>query len=123
MTSALEERRADLSGTLGSDAFRLNAEGLVDLWNNSCEDLALDFALTRPNANGTIDAFGEVGVRVAGTIGDPNAVVTAERPDFDIGLANLRAEVNAATLSGGRSGYRLDATADTDYGPFAPTWC
>jgi len=63
-------------------------------------------------ADGTTDAYGRVGVRVAGTISDPNAIVTAERPNFGIGLANLRAEVNGAP-----NGYRLNATADTDYGP------
>ena len=64
------------------------------------------------NADGITDAYGRVGVRVAGTLTDPQAVVTAERPDFGIGLANLRAEI-----TGARNGYRLDATADTDYGP------
>ncbi len=63
-------------------------------------------------ADGITDAYGRVGVRVAGTLTDPQAVVTAERPDFGIGLANLRAEI-----TGARNGYRLDATADTDYGP------
>ena len=64
------------------------------------------------NADGITDAYGRVGVRVAGTLTDPQAVVTAERPDFGIGLANLRAEI-----TGARNGYRLDAAADTDYGP------
>lgn len=64
------------------------------------------------NADGITDAYGRVGVRVAGTLTDPQAVVTAERPDFGIGLANLRAEI-----TGARNGYRLDATADTNYGP------
>ena len=64
------------------------------------------------NADGVTDAYGLVGVRVAGTLTNPQAVVTAERPDLGIGLANLRAEI-----TGARNGYRLDATADTDYGP------
>ena len=63
-------------------------------------------------ANGVTDAYGRVGVEVAGTIADPNAVITAERPDFGIGLANLR-----AGITGAPGGYRLDAVADTDYGP------
>ncbi|MGB7372296.1 translocation/assembly module TamB domain-containing protein [Erythrobacter sp.] len=66
------------------------------------------------NADGVTDAYGRVGVRVAGTISDPNAVVTAERPGLGIGLANLRAEITGAP-----NGYRLDATAATDYGPLA----
>lgn len=63
------------------------------------------------NADGVTDAYGRVGVRVAGTISNPKAVVTAERPGLGIGLANLR-----ANITGARGGYRLDATADTDYG-------
>lgn len=65
-------------------------------------------------ADGVTDAYGRVGVRVAGTIANPQAMVTAERPDLGIGLANLR-----ANITGARNGYRLDATADTDYGPLA----
>ena len=64
------------------------------------------------NADGVTDAYGRVGVRVAGTLTNPQAVVTAERPDLGIGLANLR-----ANITGARNGYRLDAVANTDYGP------
>lgn len=64
------------------------------------------------NAKGTTDAYGRVGVEVAGTISDPRATVTAERPGFGVGLANLRADVTGAP-----NGYRLKTTADTDYGP------
>lgn len=60
----------------------------------------------------TSDRYGKIGLRVAGTIADPNARITAERPDLGIGLANLEAEVE-----GVRNGYRLDLTGDTDYGP------
>lgn len=64
------------------------------------------------NADGVTEQYGAVGVRLAGTIADPRATITAERPGFGIGLANLRANINGAP-----GGYRLDATADTDYGP------
>ena len=64
------------------------------------------------NADGVTQQYGAVGVRVAGTITNPRATVTAERPGFGIGLANLRATINGAS-----NGYRLDASADTDYGP------
>ncbi|MCV0382721.1 MAG: translocation/assembly module TamB domain-containing protein [Erythrobacter sp.] len=64
------------------------------------------------NADGVTEQYGAVGVRLAGTIADPRATITAERPGFGIGLANLRANINGAP-----NGYRLDATADTDYGP------
>ncbi len=58
--------------------------------------------------------YGPVGVQVAGTISDPRAVVTADRPGLGIGLANLVAKINGAP-----NGYRLAATGDTDYGPLA----
>ncbi len=64
------------------------------------------------NADGMTDQYGAVGVRLAGMISDPRASITIERPDFGIGLANVRADI-----TGARNGYRLDATADTDYGP------
>ncbi len=64
------------------------------------------------DANGTTDAYGRVGVHVAGTISDPRARITAERPDFGVGMANLSADITGAP-----GGYRLNATADTDYGP------
>ncbi len=69
------------------------------------------------NADAATDQYGQVGVRVAGTIADPRATITAERPGFGIGLANLKARVTAARIPEGRGGYRLDASADTDYGP------
>ncbi len=58
--------------------------------------------------------YGPVGVQLAGTISDPRAIVTAERPGLGIGLANLVARINGAP-----NGYRLAATGDTDYGPLA----
>ena len=63
------------------------------------------------NADGVTQQYGAVGVRVAGTVADPRASITVDRPDLGIGLANLRANITSA-----RGGYRLDATADTDYG-------
>ncbi|WP_240956984.1 translocation/assembly module TamB domain-containing protein [Pseudopontixanthobacter vadosimaris] len=64
------------------------------------------------DAQAVTEQYGAVGVRVRGTISDPDATITATNPDFGLGLANLTANV---TRSG--SGYRLTATADTDYGP------
>ena len=58
--------------------------------------------------------YGPVGLQLAGTISDPRAVVTAERPGLGIGLANLVARINGAP-----NGYRLAATGDTDYGPLS----
>jgi len=63
-------------------------------------------------ANAISQQYGKVGVRVAGTISDPKAHVSADRPGLGIGLANLEADVTGAA-----GGYRLVATGDTDYGP------
>jgi translocation and assembly module TamB len=65
-------------------------------------------------ANGVSNRYGRIGVRLAGTLTDPDARVTAERPDLGIGLANLEARI-----TGARGGYRLDMTGDTDYGPLS----
>jgi len=63
-------------------------------------------------ANGTSARYGRIGVRMDGTISDPNAHVTAEHPGFGIGLANVDARID-----GVRGGYRLNLTSDSDYGP------
>src|SRR3546814_8869110 len=55
-----------------------------------------------------------MGVQLAGTVSDPRAVVTAERPGLGIGLANRVAKINGAP-----NGYRRAATGDTDYGPLS----
>lgn len=64
------------------------------------------------NATGTSRRYGRIGVRVAGTIADPNAHITAEKPNFGIGLANVDARID-----GVRGGYNLNLTSDSDYGP------
>jgi len=64
------------------------------------------------DASGTSEAYGPFALAVDGTISDPDAVLTAERPGLGVGLANLRAEIEGAP-----GGYRLVATGDTDYGP------
>jgi translocation and assembly module TamB len=63
-------------------------------------------------ADGESEAYGPVGLRVTGSLEDPDAVLTAERPGLGVGLANLEARV-----TGEDGGYRLDAAGDTDYGP------
>ncbi len=64
------------------------------------------------SANGMSDRYGRIGVRVAGTIADPKATLTADRPGLGIGLADLEAR-----LLGAGQGYRLGLKGDTDYGP------
>ena len=63
-------------------------------------------------ADGTSARYGRIGVRMNGTVADPNARVTAEHPGLGIGLANVDARIN-----GVRGGYNLDLTSDSDYGP------
>lgn len=63
-------------------------------------------------AQGASDRYGAIAVNVTGTMRNPDAHLTAERPDLGIGLANLEAHVTGAD-----QGYRLDLTSDTDYGP------
>ena len=68
----------------------------------------------RLTARANSSDYGPLGVQLAGTISDPRATLTAERPGLGIGLANLAAEINGAP-----NGYRLTATGDTDYGPLS----
>ncbi len=73
------------------------------------------------NTNGQIDLtaaaisepYGPVGLRLTGTITNPNATITAASPGFGIGLANL-----TAVVRGDNGDYRIDANGDTDYGAF-----
>jgi translocation and assembly module TamB len=50
LTAAVKERRADLKGTLSGDGMGLAINGLVDLTDNSFDDLKLQFALLKPSA-------------------------------------------------------------------------
>ncbi|OJW61588.1 MAG: hypothetical protein BGO57_06600 [Sphingomonadales bacterium 63-6] len=50
LATTLDQRRADIKGTLDNANFHLAADGLVDLGENRFEDLALDFRLLRAAA-------------------------------------------------------------------------
>ncbi len=63
-------------------------------------------------AAGVSDRYGKLGARVTGTLTNPDARITAERPGLGIGLADLEARI-----TGARNGYRLVMTGGTDYGP------
>ncbi len=63
-------------------------------------------------AAGTSPRYGALGLRLAGTIANPDARITASKPGLGIGLANLEARITTAP-----GGYRLDASGTTDYGP------
>ncbi len=73
------------------------------------------------NTNGQIDLtasaisqpYGPVGVRLTGTLANPNATISAANPGFGIGLANVTAKIR-----GINGDYRIDASGNTDYGAF-----
>ena len=109
MSAALEERRATLAGNLGSDAFRLNANGLVDLSDNSFDDLKLAFVLLKPSA--MAENLRGSGLRALLTLDGKFAtprveyLVNANRLVMnDMGLDNLRASGKRRLMpSGSRS--------------------
>jgi len=63
-------------------------------------------------AAGTSPRYGALGLRLGGTMANPDARITASKPGLGIGLANLEARITTAP-----GGYRLDAKGETDYGP------
>lgn len=65
------------------------------------------------NGQGVSRQYGPLGLQLTGTLASPTAVLTADNPDFDIGLANFEARVQ-----GGGTGYDVLASGDTSYGPF-----
>ncbi|MGB3846657.1 MAG: translocation/assembly module TamB domain-containing protein [Sphingopyxis sp.] len=65
-------------------------------------------------ARASSSEYGPLGLQLAGTITDPRATLTADRPGLGIGLSKLVARINGAP-----KGYRLAATGDTDYGPLS----
>lgn len=90
-------------------ALRMNAPDLRIVDGQGSWSPAGRIALT---ARGASQRYGALGVRVTGTLINPDAHLTAEHPGFGIGLANLDARI-----TGVRGGYRLDVRSDTDYGP------
>jgi translocation and assembly module TamB len=56
--------------------------------------------------------YGPLGLALSGTLAEPKAVLTAERPGLGIGLADLTAEI-----TGTGAAYRFAARGATDYGP------
>lgn len=96
-------------GVVRFSDLRLNAPDLRVVGGQGSWSPGGRIALT---ADGTSDRYGAIGIRVTGTLSDPDAHLTAERPDLGIGLANLDARVTGAS-----GGYNFVATGDTDYGP------
>lgn len=101
--------RYEADGLLRFSALRLAAPELrvtsgTGTWSREGR-LTLDAA-------GLSQRYGPVGIRMAGTIDNPNAHVTAQSPGLGIGLVRLDARITG--LAGG---YRFDLTGETDYGP------
>ncbi|WP_395394793.1 translocation/assembly module TamB domain-containing protein [Novosphingobium sp. BL-8A] len=96
-------------GVVHFSSLRMNAPDLriVDGQGSWSPDGRITLA-----ARGASDRYGALGVRVTGTLTNPDAHLTAEHPGFGIGLANLDARI-----TGVRGGYRFDVKSDTDYGP------
>ena len=100
LAARLGERSADIEGTVASDAFRLNAQGLVNLADNAFDGLALDFVLTRPSV--LAENLSGRGVRAVLTLEGPFATpevaysLTADQIVMnDMGLIGLAAQGRA----------------------------
>ncbi|MEN7535654.1 translocation/assembly module TamB domain-containing protein [Aurantiacibacter flavus] len=104
LAAQLGERSADVEATVASDAFRLNAQGLVNLADNSFDGLGLDFVLTRPSA--LAENLSGRGVRAELTLDGPFATpdvayrLAADRLVLDdMGLVGLAAQGEATVNS------------------------
>ncbi len=64
-------------------------------------------------ASAVSDAYGPLGVQLAGTITNPRAIIKAANPGLGVGLASV-----TAVIRGDNGNYRVDADGQTDYGPF-----
>ncbi len=101
--------RYGTDGSLALDRIRLEApllrisDGRATMSENGVIAMTL---------NGVSENYGQVGFQMAGTIADPQATLTAEKPDFGIGLADVTADI-----TGSKGVYLLDARGSTDYGP------
>ncbi|HEY0445576.1 MAG TPA: translocation/assembly module TamB domain-containing protein [Allosphingosinicella sp.] len=63
--------------------------------------------------NGVSSAYGPLAVVITGTADRPNVRLRASRPGFGIGLADVEADIRATA-----NGYRINATGQSQYGPF-----
>jgi len=84
LRSTWSNRRADLDGQLSSDAFKLNASGLVDVGGDRLRDLRLDFALLKPQVLAPNLAGREV--RIAATL---NGKLRQPTVDYRVAAATL----------------------------------
>ncbi|MEP7349891.1 MAG: translocation/assembly module TamB domain-containing protein [Sphingorhabdus sp.] len=80
--------------------------------NSGAGTYGLDNGGVRFTGSGFSNQYGPVGVVLTGTFDRPVARVTASRPGFGVGLANV-----IATVTRNRAGFAITATGDTSYGP------
>ncbi|MGZ8349527.1 MAG: translocation/assembly module TamB domain-containing protein, partial [Allosphingosinicella sp.] len=71
-------------------------------------DGTIDFTLA-----GVSESYGPLTVRVTGTPGAPQVLLQAANPGFGVGLRNVEASVRATG-----QGWALQASGESDYGPF-----
>lgn len=64
------------------------------------------------DGSGFSNAYGPLTVALTGNFDQPRARITATRPGFGVGLANVMADVRRS-----RTGYAVGFTGTTDYGP------
>ncbi len=64
-------------------------------------------------ASAVSDAYGPLGLQLAGTITNPRAIIKAANPGLGVGLASV-----TAVIRGDNGNYRVDADGQSDYGPF-----
>lgn len=105
LTAVLKERRADLSGKVSSDAFDLNANGAVDLSDNSFDDMKLAFVLLKPSA--LAENLSGSGLRALLTL---NGAFATPRVEYVVDAARLA--MNDMTLE--QFNARGAATVDAD---------
>ncbi len=114
-----------LGGTATASArFDMNPAGLVRI-----RDVRLVSPLLRVNDGGGVyrpdggidlrlsgvsEAYGQLNVHVTGSVSSPQVALEAANPGFGIGLSNISARVRA--ISGG---WAIEATGQSDYGPFS----
>lgn len=66
------------------------------------------------NGSGFSNQYGPVAVQLTGTFDRPVARVTASRPGFGVGMANI-----VAVVTRSRQGYAITMSGATDYGPIS----
>ncbi|HEX5184904.1 MAG TPA: translocation/assembly module TamB domain-containing protein [Allosphingosinicella sp.] len=102
----------DPNGVVHVAGLRLSSPGLRVTSGSGTYTLrtgAIDFRGT-----GVSHSYGPLAVIVTGTAAKPNVRLRAAGPGFGIGLRNV-----SATLKSTPAGYAINATGESDYGPFA----